>query len=136
MQALKGLVAGMAILIVIAMSTIAYGLYRKADDPDFKFFSLGGDEAAQVATQPPTVPAPVSSAAMPATASIASSAPAPRAFGEVMLSLPPGCAISAVSGDGIRIFMKIGPAGPECERVLVVDAANGSLLGTLKVQSP
>ncbi|MBL6932119.1 MAG: hypothetical protein ISR45_04155 [Rhodospirillales bacterium] len=126
MQALKGLVAGMAILIVIAMSTIAYGLYRKSDDPDFKFFSLGGDKAPQTATQPPALP-------VPATQNVTTPGAAPKAFGDVMLSLPPGCTISAVSGDGVRIFMKIGPAGPDCERVIVVDAANGSLLGTLMV---
>jgi hypothetical protein len=126
MQALKGLVAGMAILIVIAMSTIAYGLYRKSDDPDFKFFSLGGDETAQTTSQPPAVP-------VPATTGVATASAIPRAFGEVMLALPQGCSISAVSGDGARIFLKIGPSGPNCERVIVVDAANGSLLGTLKV---
>lgn len=126
MQALKGLVAGMAILIVIAMTTIAYGLYRKSDDPDFKFFSLGGDQPSQAETQPSALP-------VPATASSMAPALTPKAFGEVMLSIPQGCNISSVSGDGVRIFMKVGPAGPACERVLVVDAANGSLLGTLKV---
>lgn len=123
MQALKGLVAGLAILIVIAMTTIAYGLYRKSDDPDFKFFSLGGDEPAQTAQAPSALPAPASSAVPSA---------APRAFGDAVLSLPEGCTIAAVTGDGSRIFLKIGPAGQACERVLVVDAANGSLLGTLK----
>ena len=122
MQALKGLVAGLAVLIVIAMTTIAYGLYRKSDDPDFKFFSLGENEPTQTAAQP-----------VPATALAKTPGAAPTAFGEVMLSLPHGCSIAAVSGDGVRIFMKIGPAGPKCERVLVVDASNGSLLGTLKV---
>ena len=125
MQALKGLVAGMAILIVVAMTLIAYGLYRKVDDPDFKFFSLGGDAPSQRASQPPAVPAPATDpAAMPAITL--------KAFGDVMLSLPRGCTISAVSGDGSRIFLKIGPVGPECERVIVVDAANGSLLGPLR----
>ena len=126
MQALKGLVAGMAILIVIAMSTIAYGLYRKSDDPDFKFFSLGGNETIENAGQPPALP-------VPATATTAAPTITPKAFGEVMMSLPQGCTIAAVSGDGARIFLKIGPSGPGCERVLVVDATNGSLLGTLKV---
>ncbi len=126
MQALKGLVAGLAVLIVIAMTTIAYGLYRKSDDPDFKFFSLGENEPTQTVAQPSPLP-------VPATALAKTPGAAPTAFGEVMLSQPHGCSIAAVSGDGVRIFMKIGPAGPKCERVLVVDASNGSLLGTLKV---
>lgn len=126
MQALKGLVAGLGILIVIAMTTIGYGLYRKSEDPDFKFFNMGGENTSQETTQPAALPTPTMSA--PATP-----AAAPMAFGDVMLSLPEGCMISAVSGDGVRIFLKIGPSGPACERVLVVDASNGSLLGTLKV---
>lgn len=117
MQALKGLVVGLTILIVVAMTVIAYGLYRKADEPDFKFFTFGGRESAETA-RPPALPG-----AAPAT---------PRAFGEVMLSLPEGCTIASVSGDGARIFLKIGPGGG-CERVIVVDATSGGLLGTLKV---
>ena len=125
MQALKGLVAGLAILIVTAMAVIAYGLYRKSDDPGFKFFSLSDEQPALTSTQPPIVPS--LSSGTPAPPAIT-----PKAFGEVMLSMPKGCVISAVSGDGIRIFLTIGPTGPDCERVLVVDSANGSLLGTLK----
>ncbi len=125
MQALKGLVAGLAILIVIAMTTIAYGLYRKSEDPDFKFFSLGGDAPAADREAPAALPAP------PPTAATAGPA-APRAFGEVLLSLPEGCSIATVSGDGLRIFLKLGPAGGACERVVVLDAASGARLGTLK----
>jgi len=123
MQALKALVAMLTILIVIAVTVIAYGMYRKADDPDFKFFDLGGDSAPPAAAQPSPLPVPASGG----------STVTPKAFGEVMLSLPTGCNISTVSGDGFRIFLKIGPAGPECERVIVMDATSGALLGTLKV---
>ena len=125
MQALKALVAMLTILIVIAMTVIAYGMYRKSDDPDFKFFELGGDSTARDTTQPSALPDP--------TRDVKAGAPTPKAFGEIMLSLPPGCNISTVSGDGFRIFLKVGPAGPKCERVIVMDAASGTLLGTLKV---
>lgn len=123
MQALKGLVVGLTILIVFAMTVIAYGLYRKADDPDFKFFSFGGGESTTDAAGPAALPSPVAGAP---TAQ-------PRAFGEAMLSLPKGCTIAAVSGDGARMFLKIGPAGGACERVIIVNANSGALLGTLKV---
>ena len=125
MQALKGLVAGMAILIVIAMTTIAYGLYRKSDDPDFKFFSLSGESPQQEMNQPSRLPTPQMAAPSQLTA-------APKAFGDILLSLPLGCSISAVSGDGSRIFLKLGPPGPNCERVMIVDANTGALLGTIK----
>ena len=125
MQALKVLVAMLTILIVIAMTIIAYGMYRKSDDPNFKFFELGGDSTALDTTQPSALSDP--------TGGMKAGAPSPTAFGEIMLSLPTGCNISTVSGDGFRIFFKVGPAEPKCERVIVMDAANGVLLGTIKV---
>ena len=125
MPALKVLVAMLTILIVIAMTVIAYGMYRKYDDPEFKFIELGGDSTAPHTTQPSTLPDP--------TGGMKARTPTPTAFGEIMLSLPTGCNISTVSGDGFRIFFKIGPAEPKCERVIVMDAANGALLGTIKV---
>jgi hypothetical protein len=125
MQALKVLVAMLTILIVIAMTIIAYGMYRKSDDPAFKFFELGGDSTAPHETQPSALSYP--------TGRMKSGAPTPTAFGETMLSLPMGCNISTVSGDGFRIFFKVGPAEPKCERVIVMDAGNGVLLGTIKV---
>lgn len=122
MQALKSLVVGLTILIIIAMSVIAYGLYRKASDADFKFFSLSGEKTTQETPQPIPVPSPV-----------AEPGALPKAFGEVMLSLPVGCVIANVTGDGNRIFLKIGPVGRTCERVIIIDATSGALLGTLKV---
>jgi hypothetical protein len=125
MQGLKVLVAMLTILIVIAMTIIAYGMYRKSDDPDFKFFELGGDSMAPHKTQPSALSKP--------TGHMKNGVPTPTVFGEIMLSLPTGCNISTVSGDGFRIFFKVGPAEPKCERVIVMDAANGVLLGTIKV---
>ena len=125
MQALKVLVVMLTILIVIAVTVIVYGMYRKSGDPDFKFFELGGDSTALEKTQPPPLPATIGS--------MKAVAPTPRAFGEIMLSLPTGCNISTVSGDGFRIFFKVGPAGPKCEQVIVMDANSGTLLATFKV---
>ncbi len=115
MQALKGLVGGLGILIVIAMSVIGYGLYRKAADPGFKFFSSDEQSTA------PAVAVPDRTAA-PATA-----------FGETMVGLPTGCAIEGVSGDGARIFLRIGPANDACGRVIILNAASGAQIGVIRV---
>lgn len=120
MPALKGLVIFMGVLIVMIMTVIAYGLYRKSSDPDFKFFSLGSDKAQPEKNMPTAIPTPPSGNG------------GNLAFGEIDLNLPEGCHIANVSGDGTRIFLKIGPAGPLCERVVVVDAGKGTVLGTLK----
>ena len=119
MRALKGLVAGLGLMIVIIMSVIAYGLYKKSSDPDFKFFSLGG-ESTTSSTPAATPNAP------PAAA------PGIKGFGDVMVSLPEGCSITGVTGEGPRLFLKIGPAGPPCERIVVLDANTGAILGDIK----
>jgi len=124
MQALKVLVTILTILIVVAVTVIAYGMYRKSGDPDFKFFELSGNSTAQDSTQPPAFSTPAKS--------VKSGAHSPKAFGEIMLSVPTGCNISKVSGDGYRIFLKVGPTEPRCERVIVIDATSGAVLGTLR----
>ena len=124
MNALKVLVTFLTILIVIAVTVIVYGMYRKSGDPDFKFFDLGGTNSAQDTTQQPALGAP--------SQDMKAGAKTPKTFGNIMLSLPAGCNISTVSGDGYRIFLKVGPTGPICERVIVINASSGALLGTLR----
>ena len=104
MRALKALVAGLGVLIVGGMALLAYGLYMKASDPDFSIFR---DDAGE-------------------------SAPAKR-FGRVELSLPKGCSIVEVRADGPRIYLHVGPPIGSCERIIVIDAADGTVLGTIVV---
>lgn len=124
MQALKVLVTILTLLIVIVVTVIAYGMYRKSADPDFKFFKLGSDSTALGEKQLPS--------SLDAFGK-KKEAFKPNAFGEVILSLPRGCNISTVSGDGNRLFLKVGPTGSNCERVIVVNSTNGAILGTIRV---
>ncbi|MDP6805971.1 MAG: hypothetical protein QF902_11685 [Rhodospirillales bacterium] len=101
MRALKALVIGMGILIVVGMALIAYGLYSKATDPGFAPFSTDDD-------------------------------PTP-AFGEASITLPSGCTIVEVQPDGARLYLRIGPPINDCERVIVLDALSGEILGTVEV---
>ena len=125
MQALKVLVTILTILIIIAVTVIAYGMYRKSADPDFKFFKLGDNYSSQGEIQLPASPNNAGA--------IKNGVYTPSAFGEVILPLPKGCNISTVNGNGYRLFLKVGPTGTTCERVIVIDPANGALLGTIKV---
>lgn len=110
MQLLKSLVIGMGVLILVGLALLAYGIVQKTRDPGWRMVS-----------PPPAQPAPAASGA----------APAARAFGDVNLRLPEGCAIEALRPDGERLYLTIGPAGP-CARVVVVDVARGRVLGTIK----
>ena len=125
MQALKFLITILTLLIVIAMTVIAYGMYRKSVDPDFKFFKLGDNKATIGETQLSSSPTTIGGNKNVSFKS--------NTFGEVVLSLPKGCNISTVSGDSNKLFLKVGPSGNKCERVMVINPNNGIILGTIKV---
>lgn len=106
MQALKALVIGLGLLVVAGMTGLGYGLYLKASNPDFRFFSDDGKKS----------PAAV------------------KSFTNVALNLAKGCHIAGMQAGGKdRLFLLIGPDGP-CERVIIIDAKNGKILGAVKAR--
>ena len=102
MGALKSLVVGLGILIFLGMTLLAWGVYKKSTDADFRLF--GAAPAADAGARP---------------------------FGDVALSLPAGCSIVEVRPQGQRLYLRIGPAGA-CARIVVVDAVRGTVLGTIR----
>lgn len=114
MRALKALVIGMGVLIVLVMGVMAYGLTKKASDPDFSFFDF--------ARQP--------AAAGPDTAA---NTRAGAPFGDVMVPLAPGCRVEDMRPDGNRLFLRVGPADGACQQIVVIDLASGKILGNVKV---
>ena len=109
----------MGLLIAAGMALFAYGLYQKIADPEFTFFPAETGDAPPVAAVPPVAAAPPVSAA-------------PGAFGTIAVPLPEGCVLARVIPEGDRLYLRIGPAG-RCQRVVVVDVATGSVLGTITV---
>ncbi len=106
MQALKALVIGLGFLVVAGMAGLGYGIYLKASDPDFRFFS-GDDKGGPAAAEQ---------------------------FADVALDLADGCHIAGMQAAGKdRLFLLIGPDGP-CERVIVVDARGGKVVGTIQAK--
>jgi hypothetical protein len=121
MQALKALVAGLGILIIVGVGVIGWGLYRKATDPQFSFFGPAPAPQSGVPavagpgdTAPPAAPAP-SAAAVP--------------FGAAVLGLADGCTIADIRPDGKRLYVLVDPAAG-CPRIVAVDADSGRVLGT------
>ena len=111
MRALKGIVIGMGVLIVIGLGGVGYGIYKNAS-------SLGKKS--------------------PAASSESSISKATESWSQALaVSLPPGCIVKDVkTGDG-RMYVIIAGTSQEgkavCSRVIVVDPASGKRLGTLKV---
>ena len=96
--------AGLGVLIVGGMALLAYGFYKKASDPGFSIFRDGAGEVAPA-----------------------------KQFGRVELRLPKGCSIVDVHPDGQRLYLHVGPPVKSCERVIVIDATDGTVLGTIAV---
>ncbi|CCQ75044.1 hypothetical protein [Magnetospira sp. QH-2] len=127
MVALKALVIGMGILIVLGMGLMIYGIVKKGEDPNFKLF--GGKDAAvvQTAEEPVAAPVPEGPARRPRRAPM-------EPFGEISLGLPENCEIlSARPLRGTQMLVVTGPAGA-CSQALVVDLSAGRVIGSLRVR--
>ena len=109
MQALKLVVVGLGVLIVISIGLLGWGFYTKLKRVD------PADGASAVAP--------------PLAGSAPFQAPAAAAFGEVHFPLPPGCTAVEMRPAGDRLYVRTGPTGL-CERIIVFDGA-GRLLGSI-----
>ena len=128
MNALKALVAVMGALIVGLMMVLGYGLYRKAADPDFRFFDLGGgttETARPVGTTETARPVGTTETARPV------GTPAPAVTAQ-SLGLPPTATVRTIEADSGRLFIHVRLADGT-ERVFVVDAASGAVTATINV---
>lgn len=110
MHALKGLVVGLGMLIVISFGLLVYGFYTK-------LFNI--EEDAPEALAGAAVPAPEAPIA---------------GFGEVLVTLPGTCVVEEMRPDGAgRLYLRLG-GDDGCQRILVVDVASGRQLGTLTLR--
>lgn len=130
MNGLKLLVALLGALIVLLMTVMGYGLYRKASDPDFRFFDMGGGDAS-VATQAPAALTPPLAGVSTPTAS----SPAPlssNGFGTRDLGLVPGTEVREITAADGRLYIHVRlPSG--LDQILILNAADGRVIGTVNV---
>ncbi len=113
MQAIKGLVVGLGILIVIGIMLLVYGFYTNFSKTDFKEMVKIGEEEPAPAAEPV--------------------APRSENFGETRISLPDGCTLVEMRPEGDRLYLRTGPTGL-CERIVVVDPGSGEVVGTFVVK--
>lgn len=125
MQALKGVVILMTLTIAVLMTLILYGMYQKSQNPDFKFFDLGGGDQPAAVAQSAVGEVPATPLATPSSERAASSRA--RAFGDLTLPLAPGARITSATVSGERLIVVVDEA-----QVWVVDLANGQVLGRVK----
>ena len=126
MAALKTLVVGMGILIVLGIGVLGYGMYQKAQNPDFRFFTAENETFPSAAPAPQVVPAPQM---VPTLVTRKPLDP----FGDIALSVPEGCEIVDMKPFRRLLHLRIGP-GRACSRVIVFDLRRGKVLGTISVE--
>lgn len=136
MQALKGLVYGMGVLIVIAFILLGFGFYMRITNPDFRLFKArdatvaalpAPDDAAAGAAKPSAVPLPALPVADPMPAAEA------EGFGDVLVPLPAGCTPVEMHPDGPLLYLRTGPAGA-CARIWLIEVRSGRMLGSLRFE--
>ena len=107
MQALKGLVVGLGILIIVGFLVLVYGFYVKLSDPDFKPFKDSEDPPAEEELVGPVQ--------------------------DLKLDLEPGCNVVDMRPEGTRLLLRTGPTGL-CERIIIIDMRTMKTLGTIFVR--
>lgn len=146
MQALKGLVYGMGVLIVIAFILLGFGFYMRITNPEFRLFKARDaavatspvpHDATTGAALPAATPLPSAATPLPAAEPLPAATPLPAAgaqgFGDVVVQLPAGCAPIEMHPDGPLLYLRTGPAGT-CARIWLIEVRTGRLLGSLRFE--
>lgn len=102
MRGLKILVVIMGVLIVISMGLLGWGIYSR----------LARRSIPEHETPPPATVRPSGH------------------FGEVRVDMPAGCTVVEMRPHADRLYLRTGPTGL-CERIIVLDANSGRVLGTV-----
>jgi hypothetical protein len=103
MQGLKTLVIVLGVLIVVSMGLLGWGFYSR-----LAHRAVPADRE--------TVPS--------------GNGRASAEFGDVRVELPAGCPVVELRTHADRLYLRTGPTGL-CERIVVVDAGSGRVLGTI-----
>lgn len=61
----------------------------------------------------------------------AETAAPPAAFGDIVVDLGTGCTLKTVVPDGGRVWLHVDGASPTCRRVIAVDLASGTQIGSI-----
>ena len=113
-KALVSLVFGLGIILIGGFGLLIFGLYQRASDPDFKFFSENSDKPAQIS--PAANPTPRLNTNLPVNISI---------------PLPKGERIKEIEASGNRIIVHITNQAKQ-DQIMVLDAETGAVIRRLR----
>lgn len=125
------LVVFMGVLIVIGLGLVGYGVYREMNGraPEVRAPAVG---AADIGATAPHAGTPEDRAGSLSRSIQQPILPAPFA---ATLNLPRGASVKSVGDAGGRLAVVVSlPSGEE--RILLLDPANGAILGTIAVGAP
>lgn len=111
MKTLKILVAGMAVLIVIGLGLLGWGMSRTVHKVG------AGNQTVSALPTPPASQAPV----------------AGGGYFSADISMPAGSHLEQLSTTDNRVILRL--SGPDGERLLVLDPLNGHVTGTVNLTS-
>ena len=115
MRWLKSIVIILGILIVLGITLLGYGFYKKTSEPNWKPFAEQNksiDETRQGLLRQQRNDEPV------------------KSFGTISLDLDEGCLITKVQSSQRYVYFMIGQR-PTCNAVIIVDIKKGVVLGRI-----
>jgi hypothetical protein len=115
MRALKALVIGMGILIILGIALVGYGVYRRGQAPE---------PPKPVAAQPPVPQAPAPPPPAPSP---------PKPYGPIAIAMPPGSRVIDSQASNGRLVVELELLDGS-RRNVVVDLATGALIGTIDLK--
>ncbi|MBK1671438.1 hypothetical protein CKO28_25900 [Rhodovibrio sodomensis] len=120
-RALKGLVIGMGVLIVVGLTIVVVTIAMRLSGPE-----AADGQAAQAGSS-------ATSATTATTARPAARPSGAQPFGALQLGMADSCRIAdAVASGGTLVVRVEGPAQDGCGQLVVVDPAQGRVLGRIR----
>ena len=130
MRWLKALVMVLAALIALAIGLLGYGFIKRAEDPNWRMFSVNKTTSSPKLNFDATATA--ATASFPPQAS--SGTPTAAPWGDLELGLASECRIAQVSTEGNRLVLSVAPSGP-CRRIMIINMDTGHVMGTVRPRS-
>jgi hypothetical protein len=117
-KALVSLVFGLGIILIGGISLLAYGLYQRGNDPDFKFFKTASEMSVKAGSQPVKLAPRI-----------------PKLPANISIPLAKGTWVSAIESSGSNIIVHITNEAKR-DQLLILDVNTGAVLSRIRFDRP